>query len=119
MIVQPELRLKTRTPSADRAAEDAAALVSALRSLPALQRMPAAKVGEYLDWNDRRLRAAAEASGGAILSAPGCVGYRLAEAVSVDDYNATERCRYRCQIRVMVRRLVAMDRAVHGARRAG
>lgn len=114
VIIQQELGIKTRKPSAERAAEDALRLVAALRINPGLCGLPADRVSRCLGWNDRRLRAAAEASDGAVLSAPGCTGYRLAERVSVQDYNATERARYLSQIRLMQARLCAMDRAVHG-----
>lgn len=116
MIVQEELGLRTRRPAAERAAADADLLIDILRKRPDLQRRPSAVVQTFMGWDDRRLRAAAEAADGQILSAPGCVGYRLAESVSVDDYNATERARYRSQIREMTGRLCRMDRAVHGAR---
>lgn len=116
MTVQPELPIRTKPDAhAERAREDADALVSALRSLPVLQRKPARDVCVYLDWTDRRLRAAAEAAEGRILSAPGATGYRLAETTSVASYYEVERAAYLSQIRVMTSRLTAMDRAVHGA----
>lgn len=101
---------------AAKAAADADLLADILRKRTSLQGRPAATLAAFLGWTDRRLRAAAEASNGEILSAPGCVGYRLAESTPVEDYYATERTRYRSQIRVMARRLIAMDRAVHARR---
>lgn len=115
-VMQMEMRLggrgKPRVPSAD----DAEELVAALAANPALCRRPAAEVAAALGgWSDRRLRSAAEASCGAVLSAPGCVGYRLASETPVESYYEVERARYRSQIREMEARLCAMDRAVHAA----
>lgn len=112
---QMELTFKTKRAAREQAAADANLLTDILRRRPDLQRRPADTVAAFMGWNDRRLRAAAEASGGAILSAPGCTGYRLAETTPVADYYATERARYRSQIRLMAQRLCAMDRAVHAA----
>ena len=113
---QMELDMRsTDARGAAKAAADADLLADILRKRPGLQRRPRADLARFLGWTDRRLRAAAEASGGAILSAPGCTGYRLAESTPVEDYYATERARYRSQIRVMSARLIAMDRAVHAA----
>jgi len=113
---QMELDMRsTEARGAAKAAADADLLADILRKRPGLQRRPGADLSRFLGWSDRRLRAAAEASGGAILSAPGCTGYRLAESTPVADYYATERARYRSQIRVMSARLIAMDRAVHAA----
>lgn len=67
-------------------------------------------------WDKRRVRAAAEASHGLILSAPGCPGYRLASNCSVQSYYNNERRCYKSQIRRMEQRLVDMDRAIHGVR---
>jgi|GEM_PF-4239966 len=119
MEMQMELNMRGTATGAARAAADADLLTDILRKRPGLQRRPAAVMAEFMGWTDRRLRAAAEASAGAVLSAPGCVGYRLAESTPVEDYYATERARYRSQIRVMARRLCAMDRAVHGRAKAG
>ena len=113
---QMELDMRsTEARGAAKAAADADLLADILRKRPGLQRRPGADLARFLGWTDRRLRAAAEASAGAILSAPGCTGYRLAESTPVEDYYATERARYRSQIRVMSARLIAMDRAVHAA----
>lgn len=113
---QMELDMRsTDARGAARAAADADLLADILRKRPDLQRRPAELLAQFMGWKDRRLRAAAEASAGAILSAPGCTGYRLAESTPVEDYYATERARYRSQIRVMSQRLIAMDRAVHAA----
>lgn len=115
--IQMTLPLGERRSSADRAREDAAELVAFLDARPALLGRPAADLGAALGWNDRRLRAAAEASDGEILSAPGCTGYRLARSTPVDDYLANERARYRSQITMMTARMLAMDKAVHCAKR--
>lgn len=116
-VEQMPLDFNARPDPADRSRDDADALVAALAARPELRGMPAGDLGRELGWKDRRLRAAAEASDGRVLSAPGLAGYRLAALTPVADYLANERARYRSQIRVMVRRLLAMDRAVHGAAR--
>lgn len=115
MAMQMEMRFRMRRPAIDRARDDAETLISAMRAMPALQRQPSAQLCIYLEWTDRRVRAAAEASAGRVLSAPGQVGYRLAESTPVESYYANERARYLSQIRVMQHRLSEMDRAVHGA----
>ena len=115
MTQQLELDLAARRAAADRAAEEARMLCALLRQTG--RRMTASEIGAALGWDDRRVRAAAEAAGGAVLSAPGIAGYRLAAATAVGDYYAEERLRYRSQIRAMLRRMIAMDRAVHGAAR--
>jgi len=116
MTTQLELTFTAarRQAAADRLAEDAATLAGWLRQ--AGGRRTATEIGAALgeEWNDRRVRAAAEACGGAVLSAPGIAGYRLAETTAVADYYAEERPRFRSQIRAMLRRMIAMDRAVHG-----
>lgn len=117
MTTQLELPLSTRKPKAEQALDDAEQLIGVLRRQPLLQRRPASDITPVLGWNDRRLRAAAEAAQGRILSAPGTTGYRLAESATVADYYATERKAYLSQIRVMEARVCAMDRAVHGAAR--
>ena len=113
MTTQPELPIRTKKTARDRARYDADMLVDILRKRPALQRRPAADIAQFMMWNDRRLRSAAEASDGLILSAPGCTGYRLAECTPVEDYLRTERARYLSQIQDMQRRLIEMDKAVH------
>ena len=115
MTQQLELDLAARRAAADRAAEDAEALAAWL--LRAGGRRTAAEIAAALGWDERRVRGAAEACGGRVLSAPGLAGYRLAAATAVQDYYGAERKRYRSQIRAMIRRLMAMDRAVHGAAR--
>ena len=118
MQQQMELDMRsTEARGAARAAADADLLIGILRKRTDMQRRPAETLAQFMGWTDRRLRAAAEASGGAILSAPGCVGYRLAESTTVASYYEIERSRYRSQIRVMAQRLLAMDRAVHGGKR--
>jgi hypothetical protein len=112
MTQQLELPLK---PARERARDDAQTLVRFLRGRRDLQNQPAATLQTVLDWKDRRLRAAAEASDGAILSAPGVTGYRLASATPVDEYYRQYRSRYMSQIAEMQRRITAMDRAVHAA----
>lgn len=119
MQTQLEMPIRMRRTDEDRAREDAETLVAQLRGFPALCGRPSAQVCDYLGWADRRLRAAAEASAGRVLSAPGCTGYRLAESTPVDSYYANERARYQSQIRVMQRRLSEMDRAVHGVKTGG
>ncbi len=116
MNQQLELDLAAR--AARQADADAGMLRGVLRQFGGRGRMTAAEIGAALGWDDRRVRAAAEAAGGAVLSAPGIAGYRLAEQTPVSDYYGAERLRYRSQIRAMLRRMIAMDRAVHGAARA-
>lgn len=117
MTTQLLLPLSTRKPKAEQARDDAEQLIGVMRLHPQLQRRPAAALTPVLGWNDRRLRAAAEAAQGRVLSAPGTTGYRLAESATVADYYATERKAYMSQIRVMEARVCAMDKAVHGAKR--
>ena len=63
-----------------------------------------------LTWSERRLRDAAEASDGRVLSAPGCsLGYRLAEGCDPKEYGREVRGRYVSQIRRMEERLRKMD----------
>jgi hypothetical protein len=114
---QMTLPLRARTATSERARADAACLVEALESRPELRGVRADALGAELGWTDRRLRAAAEASEGEVLSAPGCTGYRLARHTPVQSYYETERAHYRSQINLMTARLLAMDRAVHAAGR--
>ena len=118
MTQQLELEFKARVKAAaaDRLADDAATLAKWLRQ--AGGRRTAAQIAAALGWDERRVRGAAEACGGAVLSAPGIAGYRLAAATPVAEYYADERPRYRSQIRAMLRRMIAMDRAVHGTVKA-
>ena len=115
MTQQLELTFTARR-TADRSQvdDDARALLGWLRQ--AGGRRTASEIVAAMgdEWHDRRVRAAAEACGGAVLSAPGIAGYRLAALTSVAEYYAQERPRYRSQIRAMLRRMIAMDRAVHG-----
>ena len=61
-------------------------------------------------WSERRLRDAAEASDGRVLSAPGCsLGYRLAEGCDVKEYQKEVRVRYLSQVKRMQERLAKMD----------
>lgn len=113
--LQMTLPLRVRKSSKDAAREDAAELVRALETEAGLCGAPAADVCAALGWTDRRLRAAAEASGGEVLSAPGCRGYRLARRTPVEEYYRVERAHYMSQIEQMKARVCAMDRAVHGA----
>ena len=112
MTQQLELPLKSPR---ERARDDAQTLVRFLRGRRDMQNQPASVLNTVLDWKDRRLRAAAEASDGAILSAPGVTGYRLAATTTVADYYSNYRSRYMSQIAEMQRRITAMDRAVHAA----
>jgi hypothetical protein len=115
MTQQLELKLKApRSRQASCSENDAAELIDHLRVCgDGVSKLTAADHATALDWSDRRIRAAAEASNGRVLSAPGIPGYRLAERTSVASYHETERPRYRSQIRIMLRRMLAMDRAVH------
>jgi hypothetical protein len=119
MTQQLELDFKSKAAraakaKADCAQADADALIDHLRvCADTTGRLTAADHAEAMSWSDRRIRAAAEASNGRVLSAPGCIGYRLAERTSVASYHEIERPRYRSQIRIMLRRMLAMDRAVH------
>lgn len=111
---QMTLGLRERRSAKDAAREDAAELVRLMEARPAVSRASTRELCVSLGWNDRRLRAAAEASDGEVLSAPGVEGYRLARLTPVESYMATERARYRSQIEQMTARLLAMDKAVHG-----
>jgi hypothetical protein len=117
--LQLTLTLRTRRTQADRAREDAHILEGLIKLLSSrdgsLGRVRADTICDSLGWPDRRVRAAAEASAGRILSAPGVSGYRLAIATPVKSYYELERRRYVAQIQQMQQRLTAMDRAVHAA----
>lgn len=115
LFKQTELPMRIRQTADQRARADATLLIDVLRKRPDFQRRPSSTICLVMGWTDRRLRAAAEAARGDILSAPGCVGYRLAESTPVADYYKTERPRFLSQIRDMQERLAAMDRAVHAA----
>lgn len=120
MTEQMTLPIRERRDPKTRARLDAVHIILVLRSEPRLQGRTAADLAAHLGevgdtWTDRRLRAAAEASGGALLSAPGCPGYRLAEATPVKSYYAIERSRMMSQIDRMRERVLSMDRAVHRA----
>lgn len=66
-----------------------------------------------LSWPERRLRDAAEASHGKVISAPGCIlGYRLADPAIKDEYIREVRTRYKSQITRMEKRLAEMDEAM-------
>ena len=115
MPEQLTLSIRERRTARAAAADDAQTLVEILRRHPSNQGIPAADLAQRMPgrWTDRRLRAAAEASDGAILSAPGCTGYRLAAATTVASYYAVERAHMMSQIDRMRSRVCAMDRAVH------
>jgi hypothetical protein len=119
MTEQLTLELSARDADLERARADAEELVALLDGNPALRRRPAAQLCEQLGWNDRRLRAAAEASDGEVLSAPGCTGYRLARHTPVSDYLATEYARYTSQISEMQRRVCLMTSRVHARANRG
>ena len=94
---------------------DVATLIAVLSGTT--RRMTAEEICEGVAdprWDKRRVRAAAEASHGKVLSAPGCPGYRLADQTSVKSYYENERRCYKSQIRRMELRLAEMDKAVHG-----
>jgi hypothetical protein len=110
---QMTLGLREKPCARDRARDDAAFLVRTLEARPELRGVRAETLCAALEWTDRRLRGAAEASGGEVLSAPGCTGYRLARHTPVESYYTTERAHYRSQINLMTARLLAMDKAVH------
>jgi hypothetical protein len=114
---QMTLGLRERRSARDGAREDARTLVAALEARPELRGAAAAEVCAAFGWTDRRLRAAAEASDGEVLSAPGCTGYRLARLSTVDEYYNLERAHYTSQIQMMQARVCAMDKAVHRAKR--
>jgi hypothetical protein len=114
-VEQTTLALRTRRCPIARSRADADLLIDILRKRKDLQGRPSEIVCQFMQWNKRKLRAAAEASDGRILSAPGCVGYRLAEDTSVSSYYATERARYLSQIKDMQLRLTRMDACVHSS----
>lgn len=116
---QPQL-IKMSAGTRDRE-RDVRLVITILRTV-APSRLLAEQICERIGeegWDHRRVRAAAEASHGQILSAPGLPGYRLAETTSVTDFYSTERQRYRSQIIKMFARLRDMDRAIHGRRDVG
>ena len=102
-----------------KAEEDAAELVLYMVTS---EPMKARDIAVDLDWwlpsgnpDERRVRAAAEASHGVIISAPGRPYVHKAQ-LSMDDYLAKYRGSYKRQIERMTARLVAMDNAMHGRR---
>ena len=113
MTEQLLLPIRQRRTERERAADDADALRALLRQHRHFSGKSAETLCSALGWKDRRLRRAAEASDGRILSAPGVTGYRLAETTPVESYYQNERARYLSQIEQMRMRILAMDRAVH------
>jgi hypothetical protein len=84
-------------------------LYDCLRGGPASAKQISAVTG----WTDRKVRAVAQMSKGAVLSAPG-LPYRLASLTSVDEFNRTYDAAYAGQIRHMEQRRMEMLKAVHG-----
>jgi len=117
-MIQPELNLSGLQPFDPLEKSDADILIWALHK-SSRTFTPAAVLSAHLGketdkrWDDRRIRAAAKASKGRILSAPGSTGYRLASNTSVMDYMGHEDRKQGSQIRNMIRRRIEMRKAVH------
>ena len=73
----------------------------------------AATLAEALGWCDRRVRAAAEAADGRILSYPGSQGYCLTREATPEDRERAIAA-FRSQARLMIRRSMAIGRVHHG-----
>jgi hypothetical protein len=69
-------------------------------------------LGRELSWSDRRIRAAAEAADGEILSGPGSPGYILTREASADDRDRIIAA-LRSQGRLMLRRSLRIARVHH------
>ncbi len=108
-----QLELSFRAPSPARAAavqDDAARLVVALSGKGWKK---AADLAALLGWTDRRVRAAAEAADGRVLSFPGSPGYRLTREATPEDRERAVAS-LRSQARLMIRRSLAIGRVHHG-----
>lgn len=75
----------------------------------------AGQLAQDLGWTDRRVRAAAEAARGEILSGPGSPGYIVTREASADDREAIVRA-LRSQARRMIGRSLAISRVHHAVR---
>ena len=120
MTEQLDLEFRKPHPSTD-----AEVLVGALWFVPdaARGRASAEWLAEHLQWRTRRgdpdlrrVRAAASASNGMVVSAPGRP-YVHAHRIPVDEYMHDYRTPFRSQIKDMLRRETKMTRAVHSGGR--
>ena len=91
---------------------DATDLVDALRGRGWVN---AGHLALTLGWTDRRVRAAAEAAKGEILSGPGSPGYIVTREASADDREAIVRA-LRSQALRMIGRSLAISRVHHAVR---
>ncbi len=64
-------------------------------------------------WTDRRIRAAAEASEGRIMSYPGSPGYKLTSKATPEEMQHAEQA-LRAQARKMIRRSMQIAKKWHG-----
>jgi len=71
----------------------------------------AAQVRACLGWNDRHIRAAAEAADGAVLSGPGSPGYKLTANATPEDMGVVATLE--SQAKRMLARAVAIRRMWH------
>lgn len=89
-------------PARDRAGEDARALLAALAE--AAEPIPGRKLRAALGWSEKRLRDAANATRGRVLSGPGLAGYILLKRASTELAEHTFSA-FASQVRAMRSRL--------------
>jgi len=92
-----------------RAEADAVALA---RFLQGRGWLTAADLKAGLGWNERRVRAAAAASTGDILSGPGMPGYRITREASADERDSAIAA-LRAQARRMIARSIRISKCHH------
>lgn len=109
-----QLALQFDTTARPTAADDADRLASWLAGRGWVD---ARTIGQALDWPDRRVRAAAAASAGRVLSGPGQPGYCLTREASADDRDRALSA-LRSQARHMLSRWVQISRVHRSAGRA-
>ena len=73
--------------------------------------MTAAELRCCLNWNDRRIRAAAEAADGEVLSGPGSPGYKLTRDATPEEMGVVGT--FESQAKRMLARAVAIRRRWH------
>jgi hypothetical protein len=108
--METQLALPLQRPDRTTAADDADTMASWLSGRGWLT---AAAITASLGWPERRIRAAASASAGRILSSPGQPGYCLTRESTADDRDRALRA-LRSQARQMLSRWVQISR-VHRA----
>ena len=121
---QPELDFRSPAPKVS--ADDVATLCGVLRgngwmtaahicariNLPGRGGLPLSQ----RPWNERKVRAIAEAADGAVLAYPGSPGYRLYDGSVTEEDFAHANAAWKSQIRRMIARRAAYQRRHHGSR---